>query len=361
MINWWNVNFSENQAITLADTLRKKHVSQGAVTRLLENKIAEKFSCLDCICVSSGTSALLVSMIAAGVGPGKEVIVPNRTWIATAHAAKMLGADVVVCETLNEYPIMDVTRIEKLITDKTVAIVPVYLNGRNILGFEKLIELANNNSIAIIEDAAQAIGSLDNNGQQLGSKGNFGCFSLSVAKLVGSGQGGFILTNDAKYSKIMRNIRTHGLESTNEPTIWSSLGGNFRFNDLAASLVFDQLDELNDRIQRVTNIYDQYKNKLKNITELIPIPVKIELGEVPVYSEYLIKNRDDFQLYLLKNNIETRKSYPDISSANYITKSIIKNTKFESEGICLPCGPDLNDNDLEYVINKIKQYFNKND
>lgn len=358
MIPWWTINFSEQQALNLASTLRNKNVSQGVVTAKLEQTLRDFFSVEDCICVSSGTSALIVSMIAAGVVPGKEVIVPNRTWIATAHAARLLGAKVVVCETLPNSPLLNVERVESLFNENTVAVVPVYLNGREIPQMDRLRKLLKKYSIALIEDAAQAIGSKDANGKQLGSLSLFGCFSLSTTKLIGSGQGGFILTNDLEVSNKLRSIRTHGVESTKEPEVWEGLGGNFRYTDLAASLVFEQLDILEKRIARCKEIYKMYTDGLYGCKELKPIEVNVKGGEVPVYVEYELDKRDDFQEYMTSVGVDTRKFYPDIASAKYlVNNNIIPQTSFERKGIYLPSGPDLNFQYVEEVIKKILIYY----
>lgn len=354
MIPLWTVNFTETQALNLAQTLREKHLSQGAVTAELERAIAEKFSVAECICVSSGTSALIVAMLAAGVGPGTEVIVPNRTWIATAHAALILGASVVVCDTLQNSPIMDVNKIEALITKKTRAVVPVFMNGRNIPNYRGLCDLLKSKSIEIIDDAAQAIGSKDPQGQQLGSLGNYGCFSLSVAKLVGSGQGGFILTNDDRISSTMRAIRTHGVENTKEATKWEMIGGNFRYNDLAASLVFDQINNLEERANKSLLIYETYIEGLSGVKGITPIRVDTEAGEIPVYCEFLTDNRESFQDCMSNLGIETRKFYPDIASADYLLNQERNKTVYETSGIYLPSGPDLPIRAVHEVIEAVK-------
>jgi perosamine synthetase len=359
MIPWWTVDFSEQQALDLANTLRERNVSQGVVTAKLETTLKNIFSVEDCVCVSSGTSALIVSMIDAGVEAGKEVIVPNRTWIATAHAARLLGAKVVVCDTLNNAPSMNVEHLDRLINEKTAAVVPVYLNGRQVPQMEYLRELTHKHSIALIEDAAQAIGSKDTNGKQLGTSGLYGCFSLSIAKLIGSGQGGFILTNDLKVSKRLRSIRTHGVESTKEPEIWEGLGGNFRYTDLAASLVFEQIEKLEERITKCKDIYNMYLIGLSGCKEMQAIEVDINSGEVPVYVEYKVERRDEFQKYMNSVGIETRKFYPDIASALYLGKKNLDlpRSDFESKGIYLPSGPDIKIKDVEIVIQKIVDFF----
>lgn len=359
MISWWNTNFSEDQAMAVYGAIKDRNLSQGKVTSQLEKIIAKTFKVKDCICLSSGTSALMVSMIAAGVRPGSEVIVPNRTWISTAHAARILGAEVIVARTYEDSPIMDVSDAINQFSERTVAVVPVFMNGRQVPEYKMLVDAAKKRGIAVIDDAAQAIGALDSSGIQLGAVGSYGCFSLSVAKLVGSGQGGFILTNSDEVAKKLRSIRTHGVESTNEPDMWNYLGGNFRYNDMAASLVFEQLEELPMRVARVRGIFNKYVEEFKKISLIQPISVNIVSGETPVYCEFFVKNREQLQKYLKSHEVETRKFYPDISKANYIAASVreIEGSRFQYEGIYLPSGPGLKEEEQERVIELIKAFY----
>lgn len=357
MIPWWTVKFSEEQAAAVSNAIRTRNISQGTLTTKLEREIAVRFNAEDCVCVSSGTSALIVSMIAAGVGPGREVIVPNRTWIATAHAAKILGADVLVANTLKDIPVMDVESALSLFSERTAAVVPVFMNGRNVPGYEKLVQEATKRGIAVIDDAAQAIGSRDAEGRQLGATGLYGCFSLSVAKLVGSGQGGFILTNDQDVSTKLRAIRTHGVESTKEPVNWAGLGGNFRYTDLAAALVFEQLDRLDERISNCIKLYRAYESGLAEIKYLRQLPVDLSRGEVPVYNEFLCDQREMLQKNLASAGIETRRFYPDIRRANYLGAAVLDAlpTVFENKGIYFPSGPDLQTKDIQIVLDAIRK------
>jgi perosamine synthetase len=358
-IPWWSVKFSETQALAIAAAVRGRNISQGVITRELERILANRFNVEDCVCVSSGTSALIVSMIDAGVCPGSEVIVPNRTWIATAHAARILGATVKIAPVLSNIPVMDISEIERLISHRTKAIVPVFMNGRNVPGYEELKTICEQRNISLIDDAAQAIGSMDISGRQLGTRGNYGCFSLSIAKLIGSGQGGFILTNSRKKAASLRAIRTHGVESTLEPETWSGIGGNFRYTDLAASLVFEQLDDLERRVSRVRKLHDFYKSQIHDISGIEIIPINEDSGEVPVYAECLVEEREAFQNFMGVAGIETRKFYPDVALATYlgIDSQLEEKSIFHTKGIYLPSGPDLSHQDLTQVTNRIRAFF----
>ena len=147
-----------------------------------------------------------MSLMAIGVQPNDEVILPNRTWIATAHAVHLLGGKVVLVDVEPNRPIIDVTSIEQAITSKTKAIIPVHMNGRSA-NMRSIRKIARKYKIHVIEDAAQAIGSCNKQGY-LGTQSDIGCFSLSVAKTISTGQGGFAVTSNAGKSKCCGTIET---------------------------------------------------------------------------------------------------------------------------------------------------------
>ena len=306
------------------------------------------------VAVSSGSTALLMALMALGVVPGDEVILPNRTWIATAHAVHLLGAKVVLVDVESERPIIASRKIEKRITTKTKGIIPVHMNGRSA-DMVKIRDIAKRHSLFVIEDAAQAIASRNNEGY-LGAQSDIGCFSLSVAKAIATGQGGFAVTNNAMLAKRMRAIRTHGVENVKDPKSWVMAGFNFRFTDVQASIGIVQLKRLLGRIERLKEIYLQYENGLRDTTFKL-IPVNIKAGEIPVYSEFLVKNRTEWIKRLEDKGIESRPFYPDIDKASYFSDQKMDfpySRQYGIEGIYLPCGPSQSYDNIRTVIKTIK-------
>merc|ERR1712100_628208 len=139
-----------------------------------------------------------------------EVIIPNRTWIATAHAVLQVGATPVLVDTEIDRPIIEIENIQEAINNKTKAIIPVHMNGRGAK-MENLKEICKSNKLFLVEDAAQALMSL-HEGKYLGTYGDIGCFSLSMAKLISTGQGGFLATNSSAICEQAKKIRIHGLD-----------------------------------------------------------------------------------------------------------------------------------------------------
>ena len=213
------------------------------------------------------------------------------------------------------------------------------MNGRSC-DMHVINTLAMKYKLFVIEDAAQAIASKNSNGY-LGTQSDIGCFSLSVAKTIATGQGGFAVTNNTSLATKIRAIRTHGIENVKDPEKWVMPGFNFRFNDILASIGIEQLKRLPGRLDHLRNIYEVYSNNLKN-TAFSQIPVDLNVGEIPIYNEYLVKNRSNWVDKLDANGIETRPFYPAMSDAKYLEtgnkkqQTINKKSKKGNQNILIP-------------------------
>ena len=355
-IPWWSTEFTNGEDVAVSEAVKNRRLSQGVLTSEFETMLKDFLGVRNVIAVTNGSSALLVSLIAIGIKPGDEVLVPNRTWIATAHAVHLLGGIPVFVDAESNRPLMDLTDIEHRITSKTKAIIPVHMNG-GAVDITELKELSSSYDLQIIEDAAQALGSLNSQKVHLGTESLMGCFSLSVAKIISSGQGGFIATNDDELADRLRAIRTHGVENTLSGESWRMPGFNFRFTDILASIGIVQLGLLPDRILRLTEIREQYATELQDISEIRLIPSK--QYEVGPYIEVLVESRSELITYLQSKSIETRPFYPDLDTASYWTSNQdCTNSKvFSSNGLYLPSGPSLSDDQILKVTSTLREYF----
>ncbi|MDP6683391.1 MAG: DegT/DnrJ/EryC1/StrS family aminotransferase [Desulfobacterales bacterium] len=339
-------------------SMRLHNISQGEVTIEFENSIADFLGVKHAVAVSNGTSALLLSLMALGVGPHSEVIVPNRTFIATAHAPLLLGAKVVLVDAEPNRPILNVSKTEERITKNTKVIIPAHLNGRSV-DMAEINSLAEKYSISVIEDAAQALGSRNRFGY-LGTQSDIGCFSLSMGKIITSGQGGVAVTNDSDLADIMRKIRTQGLRNITYINRYNIPGFNFKFTDIQASIALVQIASILERIKRLNKIYREYNDALSQHEQLRPIAVDIDNGEVPLYNEYLCFDRDNFVKYLDDNGIQCRPFYPDLDRAEYMGRQhsqFINSRKFEKYGVYLPGGAGIDDSQIKIVVQSIQKYF----
>lgn len=352
-IPWWQISFDNGEDKAVADAVRAKRISQGQITKEFESQLANFLQVPEVIATSSGTSALTLALMGAGIRPGDEVLVPNRTWVATAHAVHILGGVPVFVDTELDRPVMSIRHLERHLTPLTKAVIPVHMNGRSV-DMDGLNEFALANNLTVIEDAAQALGSRDASGRFLGTLSQAGCFSLSVAKIIATGQGGFIATKDLDLAHRLRNLRTHGVENTIEPGRWVEPGFNFRFTDILASIGLVQLKLLPMRIARSREVYEKYSTGFLTNPKVQVIP--LEPHEVGPYIEVLVDDREALRDHLTtqEREIETRPFYPDLNSADYWkfrNSEVLPNSiKFGTNGLYLPSGPSIKDEEIDAVI-----------
>ena len=354
-IPYWRTTFNNGEAEAIARAIAQEHVSQGPVVAEFERQLAAYLGVPYVVATTSGSTALLMSLWAAGVGPGDEVIVPNRTWIATAHAPLLLGATVKLVDVESDRPIIDSDVIEAAITPRTKAIMPVHLCGRSA-NMRAINQIARQHGLIVVEDAAQALGSRNKDGL-LGTQSDMGCFSLSVAKIISTGQGGFIATkNEAHYKRLVA-MRTHGVGDVVNAD-WDRPGFNFRFTDILAAVGIEQLKLLPRRIEKVKAIYQLYKEGLSDIPSLKLIPVDVHAGEIPVYVEVLCESRSQLIDFLDARGIQCRPYYPNLSSAGYFKNSgnFPNSEPFDKFGVYLPAGPEQSIENISTVIDELRQF-----
>jgi perosamine synthetase len=355
IVPYWRTTFSNGEVSAIAEAISNEHVSQGPVVAEFERKLAAYLGMPYAVATTSGSMALLMSLMAANVGPGDEVIVPNRTWIATAHAPFLLGAKVVLVDVEQGRPIIDANLIEQAITKRTKAIIPVHMCGRSA-DMRAINEVAHRNKLTVIEDAAQALGSKNADGY-LGTQSDMGCFSFSVAKIISTGQGGFITTRSQETYRRLIALRTQGVGDVINAT-WTIPGFNFRFTDVLAAIGNVQLGLLSSRIDKVKKIYKMYEEGLKKSTSTKIIPVNLDGGEVPIYVEALCTDRLGLIDFLAARGIQCRPFYPDLDKAEYLSNSgEYPNSKpFSLNGVYLPAGPDQSHGNVQLVIAAIYEF-----
>lgn len=354
IFHWWS-NVGEEEIRRIGDAIRNKRLSQGPITEEFERRISEVLGLEHVAATTSGSMAILMALIAAEVGPGDEVIVPNRTWIATAHAPWLLGAKPVFVDVLPDCPVIDVAQVEARITARTKAIIPVHLNGRSA-DMRALNRIAARHGLKVIEDAAQAFGSRNLDGP-LGTQSFAGCFSLSVAKIITTGQGGYVVTRDPEVGARLRAMRTHGVSDPIN-CIYTKPGFNFRFTDLLASIGLVQLEQLPERIRKLQIIYARYAAALPAFDFLRFVPVNIAAGEIPIYIEVCCPQRDRLVAHLAATGIQTRPFYPDLHTAPYFgdTGRYPNAEKFAAQGLFLPSGPDQPMENVERVLEELARF-----
>jgi len=220
---------------------RSQRFVLGPETEQLETALADYLGVRHAIAVSSGTDALLVALMALGIGPGDEVIVPTFSFFATAGVVARLHAKPVFVDVERATLTLDVARTEAALSSKTRAIIPVHLYGQGA-AMDELLALSARTGVPVIEDAAQALGARHRDGRRLGTLGTIGCFSFYPTKNLGAfGDAGLVVTNDDTLGHRLRIMRNHGME----PRYYHAIvGGNFRMDEFQAAVLNGKLPYL---------------------------------------------------------------------------------------------------------------------
>lgn len=299
------------------------------------------------VAVNSGTSGLHLGLLASGVGPGHEVIVPSFTFAATGNSVALTGATPVFADIELDYYALDVAHVESLITDKTKGIMPVHLYGHPFAA-EAFAALAAKHGIDLYEDAAQAHGAALN-GKKVGTFGKFGMFSLYPTKNMTSGEGGMVSTSDATVERNLRLLRNQGMETQYQNEL---VGFNNRMTDLHAAI---------GRVQ-LTKVMGWTKQRQDNAAfftanlEGVGTP-KVAEGAEHVYHQYTIRvpeGRDELHARLRSEfNIGSGVYYPvpNHRLPSFNRTEDLPNTEIAAkEVLSLPVHPSLSQNDLERIV-----------
>ncbi len=261
---------------------------QGKYVAQFEKEIATYLGVKHAVAVSSGTAALHLSLIASGIGPGDEVIVPAYTFPATANVVELVGARPVLVDVdLDTYNIL-VEHIEKAISFKTKAIIPVHLFG-NPADMEPIMEIAREYDLVVIEDAAGALGS-EYKGKKCGTIGTIGCFSFHPRKIITTGEGGMVVTNNDDIAERVRKLRNHGMQAMGFRYDFVIAGFNYRMNELEAVLGINQMREIQKIIaerQKLAKLYMDFLRDIPNIAFQKTLP-----EATTVWQAFVIRLRD---------------------------------------------------------------------
>jgi perosamine synthetase len=337
------------------------------------------------VAVTSCTTALHLSLIAAGVKQGDEVIVPSFTWIATVNAVEYCGAKPVFCDIDLKTFNIDATKAGNLITEKTKAIIPVHLFGLSA-DMDLISEISSSKKLKIIEDAACGFGAFYK-GKHAGNFGDFGCFSFHPRKAITTGEGGMITINNEEADIYLRSLRDHGASISDlqrhsgvQPYLlpdFSNLGYNYRMTDIQAVLGVMQMKRANEILNKRTEIARRYNEGLKN-SSLIRVPVydnKYKHGyqsyvcmfmpeDIDIKSYRRVNElRNELMKYLLNKGISTRPGTHAVHTQKYYSnKYNIKQEGYPNSlfadrcSVSLPLYPSMTNEETDYVINTINNY-----
>jgi perosamine synthetase len=344
-----------------ADAVRDYMLSGGWVTEFkqteaFENELAKFTGASDCIATNNGTVSLIIALLAAGVGPGDEVIVPDMTMIATPNAAKILGAVPVMVDVEPETLNISVAEVAAAITPKTKAVMHVSLNGRSN-DLDALARLCRDKGICLVEDAAQSLGSYYGN-RHLGTIGDIGSFSFSALKVITTGQGGALLTSNPELAGRIRKIKDFGRTSGGND-IHDTIGFNFKFTDIQAVIGLAQMRKLKPRLERKKEMWRRYRKGLEGVRQIDWI--ETDLKQVsPWFVDIFVDNRDGLQAHLKNRNIGSRPIYPPIHSQKAYGlkhRAFPVTERFAARGLWLPSSITLDDGGIDTVCAAVREFF----
>ena len=351
--------FGDEERIALNHYMKEGGcVTEFKKTTELEDMIAKYTGSKHCIMVNNGTVSLILAGIACNISHGDEVIIPNYTMIATPNSVKILGAKPIFVDVEEETLCIDLDEVKKKITKKTKAIILVSSNGRYPeKGIEKITSFCNDNNLYLIEDAAQSLGSFYPNGKHIGTEGIIGSFSFSPAKIISTGQGGALITNDDNMAKKIRYLKDFG-RSQGGNDVHDNIGFNFKFTDIQAVIGIEQMKKLEFRIKKKKLIYKEYSARLNKNKNFSLIYNNTDFT-TPWFIELIVEKRDELIEFLNLNGIGTRLMYPPINKQKAYNESedISVSEVIGTKGIWLPSSINLSISDIDFISNKITDFY----
>jgi len=348
-VPWWKTDLGEAEIEAVARAIRDRRIAQGPLVEELEGRLAERLGVPSVAATTSGSVALLLSLMAAGVGPGDEVVVPAETFIAPAHAARLLGARIKLVDVCRERALIAPELVAAALTERTRAVVAVHLGGR-ACDVEAIERVVAGRGIAVIEDCAQAFCSRGAAGT-LGTGGNLAAFSMGLTKLMTSAEGGFVATGGQGLDARLRCLRNHGVEKIAD-NVFDGVGCNFRLTDVQAAIALAQLDRLDEKIAGVKRVYRFYQERLRDLGYLEMLEVRVDDGELPLWSEALCAERDEVVRLLDERGIEAKPFHPPLARSAHLEAggSYPNAERVAAMGLTLPSGPDQAEENLERTV-----------
>ncbi len=341
------------------EVLQTQRFILGPVVTAFEKEIAGYCGAKHAVGVSSGTDALLVSLMALDIGPGDEVITTPHTFFSTAGSISRVGAKPVFADIDPRTFNIDPNKVEGVVSEKTKVIIPVHLFGQ-CADMDPILEVAREHNLKIIEDAAQAIGA-QYKGRNAGTMGDLGCFSFFPSKnLGGFGDGGMVVTDNAGLAEKISMLRSHG----GKPKYYHSIiGGNFRLDALQAAILrvkLRHLDEWTKKRRQNAAVYDSLFSSLRVETPYI------EPYNFSIYNQYVIRvaRRDELIAHLTGKGIGTEIYYPlplhlqkCYEHLGYRRGDFPEAEKAAAESLAIPIYPELTEAQQRYVVEQIASFL----
>jgi len=330
-----------------------------------EAQFADYVGAKHALATSSCTGALHVALLALGVGPGDEVIIPECTWIATASAVVYTGATPVFADIRADSWVMDAERVAGLITPRTKVIIPVHLYGHPV-EMESLWALADKHGISILEDAAPSIGARYK-GRRTGKLGRAAAFSFQGAKALVTGEGGMLVTSDDALMERARFLNDHG-RNPHSPLAAIEIGYKYKMSNMQGALGLAQIQRADEIVNKKRQIFEWYRSRLADVEEVALNTERPECFSIYWMSSMVLGpkikiGRDDFMRQLKERMIDTRPFFEPISSFPMFKDVSVKNPvayHVPRRAINLPSGHNRTEEEIDYICAHIRDMIGKN-
>jgi len=344
----------------IESVMEGQYFINGPEVQEFEKLVADYSCCAAAVGVSSGTDALLASLMSLGIGQGDEVITTPYTFFATAGSIWRCGARPVFVDIEPDTFNIDPSGIDDAITDRTKAIMPVHLFGQ-VAEMDPIMEIAGKRGLYVIEDAAQAIGATYK-GKKAGSLGTTGCFSFFPSKNLGcNGDGGMVVTQDPELADKLTQCRNHG----SKPKYFHKwVGGNFRLDTLQAAALIVKLRHLDEWSAKRRENAAKYKELFADCEHVVT-PIVRDYN-VSIYNQYVIRvpKRNELQAHLKEAGIGNAIYYPlslheqeCFSSLGYKRGQMPNSEKAADETLAIPIYPELTDEQIGHIAGTIKEFL----
>lgn len=327
-------------------------------TQELEKMICDFTGAKHCVMTINGTIALIIALLALELKPSDEILIPNLTMIASPNSAVLLGIKPIFIDIDPTNLCLDLSKAKKALNQKTKALMYVPLNGRSG-NMKEVVNFCKANKLFLVEDAAQALGSYYQN-KHLGTFGDIGTLSFSVPKIITTGQGGALLTDNTKLYNKIQKIKNFG-RATGGTDTHDTFGWNFKFTDIQAVIGIEQFKKLPKRIIRKRQIYNKYHSILKDIPQVKFINTDLS-QTTPWFIDIYAQSPSNLAAYLEKKGIKTRRIYPAINTQKIFRKQwkshpFPTSQKIARQGLWLPSSVKLTSQEISLIANSIKQYY----
>lgn len=363
-IDFYHTHISNSAIDKVAEILKTTFLSEGEIVRDFENKLQEKLDIFNPVAVNSGTSALHLALIHAGIKAGDEVIIPAQTFVATGLSVLYCGAKPVFADIQYNTGNISPDSIEKKITSKTKAIIPVHWGGYPC-DLDEIQQLADKYNLIVIEDAAHALGAMYKN-KHIGTISNYTCFSFQAIKHLTTGDGGAICSKSKQVSDELKKLRWFGIDryKSNSSDLGErqydikALGYKYHMNNYAAALGIANLEDINFVLLRRKKIAMKYNENLANVPGIKLFNYKNNSESSYWQWGMHVKKRENFIQYMKQNKIPVSVIHQGIDKNTIFggkNIDLLNQRKFDETQIHLPIHSGLEEEQVDYIIDKIKK------